>query len=292
MFGRSHRLKSARLKEKRRKVIIDKTIIVLFCAVGLWFLIFWLSGLSAIMVRNVEVEGAVYLLPEDIAATASGFLTGRYFFTIPRASIFFYPKKNIEQNILESYPRAVSVSVGFRNFHTIRILIVEREAAALWCGTVLPEQFKPAEKSDECYLLDEDGFVFDMFYPSPNVDAKESLFSGKSSYVKFYGTLSGLNPVGQTYASAERFRALSRFSTDLVSLGLSTEAFNERPDGDYEAVLAGGTRLIFGLAFDETVILSNLGAIMADPSFGDIESFKRVDYIDLRFGNKVIYRLK
>ena len=292
MFGRSHRLKSARLREKRRKVVIGKTIIALFCAVGLWFLVFWLSGLPAINIRNVEGDGTIYLFPEDIAATASGFLTGRYVFTVPRSSIFFYPKNNIERDILESYPRVAGVDVRFKNFHTVKISIIEREAAALWCGTVLPEQFQPDEKLDECYFMDDNGFVFDMFYPLPDTDVKQSVSSDKSPYVKFYGTLSGLNPVGQTYASIERFQALIQFSKDLALLGLGTIAFSERPDKDYEASLVGGTRLIFAGNADMTPILANLQSIMSEPSFSDVENLKKVDYIDLRFGNKVIYRLK
>jgi hypothetical protein len=39
-------------------------------------------------------------------------------------------------------------------------------------------------------------------------------------------------------------------------------------------------------------VISNLQAIISDPDMGGIEGFKKVDYVDMRFGNKVFYKRK
>lgn len=296
MLGRSHTLKSARLKERRRKIVIGKIVLGCISAGGLWGLVFWLAGLPVIIIRGVEVWGTVSVSSEAIAASAEKFLSGRYLFTVPRANIFFYPKELITKNILESYPRVEKAEVRFKNFNTIHVAIVERETAALWCRSLAVPEVRLGEKWNDCFLMDAGGFIFDRFDPNDpsSPDVMKFMTSDRSpAYVKFYGSLSiTTDPVRQTYASAKRFQELLIFSNDVATLGVTVLAFRERHDGDLDVELLEGGRLVLSSEPDVASVVSNLQSVISEPDFGGADGLKKVDYIDMRFGNKVFYKLK
>lgn len=276
MLRRSHTFTSARLQKRRRKIIIGKVVAALLCAGGLWGLVFWLSGLPAITIRDVQIQGAVSVSSTELASTTAQFLKGRYFFTVPKANIFFYPKNAIERNLLQAFPMLERATLRFKNFHTIGITVVERMPRALWCA----ESESAGKSKENCYVLQDTGLIFAEASSTP------------ASFIRFYKTLSAQNPIGQEYESPIRFRALLQFADDVNALGLSVRAFRERPDTDVQVEIVGGGRLVVGRDADLVAAAANLHTIVSDPGFGGAEGFKELDYLDLRFGNKIFYRLK
>ena len=132
MLGSKHNLKSGRLKARRKKAIIGRAVFTVICALSLWELIFWASGLKAFIIRDIEVVGATSIAESDVKNLAQKFLAGRYFFTIAKSNIFLYPRKEIERGIMDTFLVVGQAKVGYRNFHAINIKVVERVAGALW----------------------------------------------------------------------------------------------------------------------------------------------------------------
>jgi len=279
MYGRTHNLKSTRLAKRRRRAFVGRAFFAIFCLAGIWGAIYLLAGLKAITISNLDVSGAVSVPPAQITATAQPFLEGRYFSTVPKANIIFYPKSEIEKKILESFPQINRVDIGFENLHSIQIKISERVAEALWCQVELETAGKTGKEN--CFALDNGGFIF---APAPSIG------STTPAFIKFYSDLRMTNPIGQTYTHPEYFQSLLGFAKDLNSLGFQVSAFVERADADFEAKLSTGSRLIFGRSADFSSILSNFKTIVSEPSFGGPEALAKIDYIDLRYGNKVFYK--
>src|SRR3989338_6835150 len=98
MFHRTHTLKSTRLKERRRKIIVGKAVLSFLSVLGLLWLVFWLAGLPAITILTIEVSGTVSVSSSNVASSTEKFLAGYYCFTIPRVNFFFYPKKSRTKN--------------------------------------------------------------------------------------------------------------------------------------------------------------------------------------------------
>lgn len=275
---------------RRRKVIIGKSILAFVCVGGVWGLLFWLTGLYAITIRNIEIQGNIVVSSAEITGVAEQFLAGRYWFTVSRGSILFYPKAAIMKSLSDLYPRIEHVDVGFKNLNTIAISVFERQTVALWCRVLQVESSSTAKpevstkKFDECFSLDKAGFVF-----APFTDAARAT---STPFIKFYGPLSDGNPVGQTYLSANRFHALVAFAGHLAPLGFTVQAFRERPDKDMDVEFAGGGHLIVATDANLDSVTANLQSIVSDPSFGGVEGISRINYVDLRFGNKVFYKLK
>ncbi|MSR78789.1 MAG: hypothetical protein EXS59_01440 [Candidatus Taylorbacteria bacterium] len=296
MIGRSNTLKSARLRSRHKKIFVWKISLVLLCLVMIWTGTSWTFNRSAIVIQKFEIFGTEDVLSSDIASTAEKLLLGEYLFTIPRSSIFFYPKRNIESTILKEYPRVEKVSIGFSNFHTISISIKERGTGALWCNLLKVETGLSIEKElDDCYLLDRNGYIFEKLDPSKSSTSevlKMMLSSHYPSVIKFYGGVTGENIIGQSYGTSVEFDAKLSFASRLEEIGLIPLLFRERSDGAEEVMLVGGTRLIFLPKAGFDTILANLLTVITDPDFGGINKADKVDYFDLRFGSKVIYRSK
>ena len=83
MFHRTHTLKSTRLKERRRKIIVGKAVLAFLSVLGLLGLVFWLAGLPAITIRTIEVSGTVSVSSSNVARSTEKFFSGHYFFYFP-----------------------------------------------------------------------------------------------------------------------------------------------------------------------------------------------------------------
>ncbi|MES2087441.1 MAG: hypothetical protein V4467_00415 [Patescibacteria group bacterium] len=271
MNGRTYNLKSARLKAKRRKVIIGRIILAVFFFGGLWGSVYYLSGLNFITISDVEVVGATSLATADIASTTEGFLQGRYFFTIPKSNIFFYPAKKIESTILDSYSQVAHVGVSYKNSHAITVSVIERSPKALWC------QGKP----EQCYFLDDTGLIFSPFYQMEDTSLE---------FITFYSAEEKAEPMKLQYVSPDYFKKLLDFAEQLSSAGFKVTAFRERPDLDFEADFSGGQKIIFARDADFSLVLKNFQTLLVSSEFSDGKVFKNVEYVDLRFGNKVYYK--
>ena len=63
-------------------------------------------------------------------------------------------------------------------------------------------------------------------------------------------------------------------------------------DGDMELVLEGGSRILFSRSEDLRKALENLQALLSENVLGvpKEQLSLSLDYIDLRFGNKIFYK--
>lgn len=275
MLRRSKKFTSAQLRRKRRKIFAARSAVVL-CAGGiLWAAAFWFSGHPAFTIRNVEVFGTVSVSSEKIASTTSTFLSGRYFLTVPKNNILFYPKRAIEERLAESFPELASVAVGFKDFTTIGVRVVERAPVALWCAP----QADDDSTGEHCYFVEASGLIF-------------SLASTTGSLTRFSTPLHRDTPLGQQVLPESRFKEFSRFAEKLAEIGFPVSAFRARSDGDSDVALYNKVRLIVGkdASFDEA--FGNFLTVLSEEVMGEISGLSQVDYIDLRFGNKVFYKLK
>ena len=161
------------------------------------------------------------------------------------------------------------------DFHTITVAVVERKPAALWCGD--------SASSTGCYFLDENGLAY----------APAALYSG-DAYQKYYG------PLGQAGADQsargqflhpEQFHSLPALIESLEkTIKLSANAVVVSQD-DVRVVFVGNFALLFGLKDEGGGIVERLTLALGAAPFTK-NSLTDFDYLDLRFGDKVYYKLK
>lgn len=274
MFGRRSSLRSKKFQERKRKVLILKV----FLAFALLFAL--LSGVlyglhrPEVTIQNIGVVGEDVIPAQAITTLAREVLTGNYFWIIPRSTIFFYPRGAIEAALPRVYPKIKEASTSFKNLTTIEIVVEERQPFALWCGENRLEGAIP-----KCFFLDETGFIYG---PAPD-------FTG-DVYFHYYGSLPKSDPVGQHFLSQEEFSRLSFFFIALVERGINARDFAVRDDTDYEFYLDNGIQVLFAREQDLTLLLQNLESVLISEKLKNVD-LATVEYIDLRFGNKVFYKM-
>lgn len=282
MFRR-RRFKSPKIKKARRQRRIRFAILWGIVVLLLTLLSVQISQLSELSIKRVSIVGVQTTSRHDIFEEVTRVLSGRYVYLYPRGNIMLYPRGEIEQALLETFPRLRAVDTDIVSRNEIQVAVIERSPIGIACSD-------PDALEQFCYFLDGRGFVF----------AHAPVFSGTTRFM--YQEV-GKNDftIGTHVLEPDVFEQLYELKLGLTRLGLSPAKLVVVREGDnpfaqnFTFVLREGTELIFSI--DPTVFeteIQNLQAILASSEYreesgGDIGT---IEYIDLRFGNKVFYLLK
>lgn len=231
-------------------------------------------------IDSVELSGGVLVGHTDMQDEVLGFLSGSYVWLFPKNNAFLYPHDALETHLSEYFKRIDTVKVSLKNLRTLSVVITERKPEALWCGT---------EGSEHCYFMDNHSTIF----------AESPSFSG-DAYFKYYGDLAveGVNgPLGGQYiASSTQFAELHLFVENIRTLGLRPEYLaasntgTTTPVEQFTLMVSNGGKIYFDRREPLEQLFENLKALLRTPALAD--AWGRVEYIDLRYGNKVYYKLK
>lgn len=230
--------------------------------------------------------GTTSISSTDIESVAKNSLSGNYWHLFSKKNIFLYSKKRIIENLLTQFQSLRSVDISTVDFQTIEVTIAERKISALWCVgdgvTTL--------KNNSCYFTDDQGYVFD---PAPEFSS--------GAFFRLYGVL-GENPLGRSYIEPVNYAQILSFRDRLETVGIRVNGLLTLPDNDYHLLLdtsvASSTSTSFIAiphTFESTSLYNDLMVVL-DQS--ELKSHRTksghivgVDYIDLRFHNKVFYKL-
>ena len=156
----------------------------------------------------------------------------------------------------------------------LEISITERQAKYIWCGATVSDS--------KCNFIDEDGYIFD----------EAPYFSGEV-YFKFYGAQT------ESYFYKQNFKQLILFRDNLIKLGLKPFALYVKDGEDAEMFLSNPTsttvpKIIFKIGSDLQNVTENLqAALTTEPLQSKFKNdYASLQYIDLRFGNKVYDKFK
>ena len=277
------------LKKERRKTLKNKGILIGIALVLFIALISFLSHNQYIAIEEVRVEGNEVLDSRELIEVTQVELSGNYLLLFSKSNALLYPRKKIKETLLDSYKRISGIDIRLNDLKSITLSITEREGKYLWCGDVLPSP-ETEIKDRACYFLDGSGYLF----------AKAPYFSG-SVFFKFYGKPSGEKNgiTGRFLLSLEEFERLIFFKDLLGDMNIDSQALVIKDIENYELLLASGAleeapKIIFSKKDDFEKILNNLdSALDTEPFATDFrEKLSSLLYIDLRFGNKVIYKFE
>jgi len=253
--------RSREMKRKRRSLrrIVFVVIVVVLIAAS-----FFILSLDTFTIKSVLVRGSTSVPSGDIELLAHKTIAGSYAYTIPRSSIFVYPRTTLITHISALSPRIVSVQVHISATRILVIDISERTPRYLWCGD-----------SPDCVYLDEGGFAFaraftDLALPYP-------IFTMATS----------TPALNQTILDQHRFIPLARF---IDTLPLKVQRVHIEGDRS-DITVASGYRIIVDAYTDFAAARRNLLVALSRPEFTIPFSRGEVlQYIDLRIPQKVFYK--
>lgn len=274
------RFTSERVRQQRRKRFTVFAVLYTFLILSIVLFVWQLSYASFLQIRTISIEGEKTIAHSDVFAVVRNGLTGTYGHLLSKRNIFLYPRRAIQQEILATFPSVKKVSVSAQDRHTLSVRIEERKGVAVVCPLI---KTPGTDTSQECYFLDTTAFAFIL---APR-------FTG-SSYVT-YEVQMPPTPLGTFIFSSDEFTQLSTFTELLKKVALSST--HVRVDGEeIEVTVTTVGRSTFKLLVKRSVsyadVLRNLETVIESADFQRLVGLNGVDYIDLRFGNKVFYKEK
>jgi cell division septal protein FtsQ len=260
-----------KMKERERwsKIVALTLFLLLFIVTPIY-----LFRMDQFQVGNIELKGNNVTQYEDIARIVTDNLNGNYLFLFPKSNALIYPKDKIKNDILNSIPRIENINLALANPKTLEIEIVEREPAGIYCLDL-------KSKTEGCYFIDKNGFIF----------SKAPSFSGDVYYL--YSSNPPLDdPLGKYYLTTAEFQQLLPFVMTLKEINVPTRSLLSTSN-EYYLELVGDGKIIINKEDDLKKVAENIESFLKDQDITKAANFlENVSYIDMRFGNKVFYKLK
>lgn len=259
-----------RARRRRKRVLIALAVLV-FAGAMVWGVSF-ISYLPRFSIFSITVSGAKEISPQLIADYAQTILHDGSYHFLSRSNIFFYPRTQIENAIVVDFPRIKSAHVSRNALLSteMKIKVQEREAYALWCH------------SAQCYTMDEGGFMFAL----EEAGASSTPFT---HYVFEGGIAESSEPIGQTFIKAHLPGLLTLLKV-LGQAGFTPQGAVVESDQDFSVPLGEGFILKASFGEDADALTKNLQLVLSSDVLMGKE--KEIEYVDLRFGNRVYYKLK
>jgi len=286
-------------KQKKRRFFLSIIFFVLlFTFVGGFY---YVSNLPFVRIVGFVVQGNSVVPSESVISIARELTLGKYLYSIPKDSIFFYPSRAISEKIKKSFDRVSMVELDIKSWRTLRISVFEYEPHALLCqkqdidnqDTVIEHATTSlsvgtstipvlAKTKEQCYFLDKFGYIFDS---SPNYS--------DSVYIKYFNKNKSFNR-GDNFVSLEDFKNIDTFLTSLRGLGLSIVTVEDLGDKYFEAYALSGTKILFTTrtSLDNSYVA--VSAFLSDKTLfpKGKYSYDILSLLDVRSSQKILFKMK
>lgn len=267
------------LKKKRKRSLVKIGFFIFLFFVFMGLLVYG-AHRKEVRITRAYLSGGVLLTEEEVEQKTLEYMSGSYFWIFPKNNTFLFPKDKLQDYLKENFKRIDTIVIKKKSLNSLSITITERKPFAVWCKG-LPE--KTGEEVEECFFMDQNSTIFSG---APN-------FSG-DAYFKYYGQIDGDIPIGKEYiASTTKFLDISDFVSNVKSLSLKPQYIIEKGNDDFSLVLSGGGQIFFDTKVSLYTVAQNLSSLLkTDALVGLDRNNLPVEYIDLRFGNKLFYKLR
>lgn len=255
-------------------------------------------------VKTVSLSGMQEISEHDLRETIAQYLSGSTKYFIPRDEMFFISAAGLSARIREAFPKAKDVVVQKKYPAMLSVDVRERDLWGLVCppdsipppalaaeepvsatGKIIfhdeekPETFSP-EVPKNCLFIDEGGIAF---------GALDGLGTGvlPTLYVKAGEAVSGVPVLGKNII--DYFKSVHELLEK--KLGLTLVGLADTPENpkDYKLIVGGDWYILVSKTDTPAVWVEQVKTLIVKKFDGNTD---HISYIDLRFGNKVFYKLK
>ncbi|MFO0718995.1 MAG: hypothetical protein U0522_03140 [Candidatus Paceibacterota bacterium] len=282
MFKRHSTIRSPKLAEKKKKQFWIKSGAGMFALVVILSIPPILSQIPALNIQNIEVSGNEVITRDEIESYIREKISGNYFGIFSKSNIFIYPETRMEKALLQKFFRLESAEISFESLKSISVHVEERKPFAVWCASTIVDRVVTFH--DDCYFIDKNGFVF----------SQAPKFSG-NVYVRYYGLVKPDNTfASRQFFPSEEFKRVASFITQIVSLDFHITDAVMYEDTDVELYDISGAKILINTRENLSLTFENLKSLLNDKvSVPDKEKFlENLDYVDLRFGKKLFFKLR
>jgi hypothetical protein len=273
------KVRNLRLKDRRK---IYRMAVVLFWIFSIIYFIsasYILTRLESFRVEKIVIEGNLLAKEEDIQAIIDDVTGNDTYRIFSHHNYFIYPQSQIRNSILKNIIPIKDIVFEKIPPLTIKLKVEERQPFALFCKKGIKAL---SVDSSNCYFFDKEAIVY----------SKAPSFSNEP-FIKFSGFVEGEITPGTVLFTKEKMQEYTFLFNSLENENIVIQEFIKNDDGDLVLSTKGGTQLIVSERVGLSKSLENLKVFLADEKSANLsEALSRLEYLDLRFGNKIYYRYR
>ena len=262
--------RSQRVKRKKPKT--KKILFLFFLFFAFSFLLYFLFFSNFFTFKEIIVSGNAKIPQEEVLKKIQKEVDSKKFYIINN-NLLLFNLEGVENDILANFPLASNVKIIKKYPNTINVLVDERVGAAIFCN------FSENETSENCYVIDWQGIVFESFLLEDQLLPKINNVNLQEELV-----------LGNKVIGEELLVTILRFYLDMERLGIQLDEFLIIADNRINIVTNDGWEVYFNPAEDIEWQLTKLNAVLNE----GISLEERVDleYIELRFGNTAPFKMR
>ena len=282
-------LYTVRDNKKSKKRIPARVIWIWVVFLSLVFLLagaVYLLRLPYWQIKKVEIKGLVIVDPADINTKVNNFISGRKFFLLPQSSYLLFNSNDLALLLKQDFPRLEQVLVKKTLPDSLEVVVKERELFGVFCSS--PQDLENKIWEGKCVYIDKTGFA----YNAAPVSSGSLLLKIKSDAAEAR--------VGAILLDQDLMNDFMLLSEGLEKVaGIRPVAFEffSQISSEIKVETSGGFKILFkrGDNFENAfrVLKTVLEQEIYPHTFGSVGvkgKRAQLEYIDLRFGNKVFYR--
>ncbi len=253
----------------------------------------YLLQLPNLQIKEIKISGIETLDEESVRSVVKRQLEGSIFLLIPRSSFLFVRSPKLSEEIIRAFPRIKEIKIEKTLSDTITVNVKEREFWGILCNDLQTFDIEENNQKNEetlgvakevvvsvCVYIDKEGFSYEY---APN--SSGSLITKiKTDYPEI--------KIGSMVLDGkivERMHFLGRE----IKRAIGTEAvgyeFSFKIPSEIRVVTSDGFRIYFNVEDDFQNVFRVLKTILDEEIK---EKRTRLQYIDVRFGNKVFYKFR
>jgi hypothetical protein len=292
--------------KKRRRRLIFAVILVIIAAGSMVTALSLLSKVQFLQINDVVVSStpATPLVSpaDEIQTIVQNDLSGSWWHLFSKNNIFLYPKNTIREDIMRAFPRIQALAIGresLGSLDTIIVSVTERTPFALACAAPAPVG-GPAK----CFYMDADGFIY---APAPQFSP--------GVYIQYYSTVTATGTpiaVGGTFADPTSFSVALQAVHFISEMGIQVSSVSIADGGEYtiavKDIYATSTGKMASVQSATTTASVQMNPLVSliyfnltiplEKTLDYFQQFwqsrddKNFDYIDLRYGTDIVFKMQ
>jgi hypothetical protein len=278
--SRNPNLGPSQMRARKRRLFFIRFYIILFLLVALVIGSAILSGHEKVRIEEsgIAISGNAAVPRDDILSIVKRDIAGRYFYLFSKNNSLIFPRFEIKKDILNEIKTIKDADISWEGWKKISISVLERKPHSVWCGKDM------SATSTACYFVDKEGYIYSQ---APD-------FSG-SLFVKNYGQLapdqsvniSQDNPLGSYFLPTNIYLQIYNLIDFLKQNNL--KVIYVYFDGlDYRFTLGDGPVIIFNAKNSFNQSFTNFFTAIQTGNLNLEKDAKSINYIDLRYDNKIV----
>lgn len=265
--------RSPQLEKKKKNLFrLKMALWAVAGAILLYGIVFWFNHPS-IAIKQVSVAPTVFVPHDEVVALAESTLQGSYFGFFSKRNLLFVPTSALRHGIEKLHPAIEEVFVHRTSARDLRIDVKEYEPIAKWCGSDARARISP------CFAMNKKGQLF----------AQETPINTFAVPV-FFGAITSEEKISAYYTSIDSFEMVMEFVQGLAQFHITLDTIETEDFETFVVHTVKGPYLMIDANTDAREVLDNLRIVIDQEEINKAQ-LKNLIYIDLRFGNKVFYKI-